>query len=97
MRAVVRRESRAATNLGTKSRMTRSASRPRIADVGYDRGWLTEVLSHFGEAAGFDQSTVEAGRRYPQLHFVECDVLDPVLGRTLRGLYLGVVARKRDA
>jgi 2-polyprenyl-3-methyl-5-hydroxy-6-metoxy-1,4-benzoquinol methylase len=78
---VIRRQARAAINLGTKLGTAGPKPRLRIADVGCGRGWLTEVLSHFGEAVGFDQSTVEAARRYPRLRFVECDVLD--LGRTL--------------
>jgi len=78
---IVRREARAAIDLGTKLAAAGSKPRLRIADVGCGRGWLTEVLSHFGEAVGFDQSTVEAARRYPRLRFVECDVLD--LGRAL--------------
>ena len=47
-----------------------------IADIGCGRGWLTKALSNFGKVTGFDQSTVEAARRYPRLCFVECDVLD---------------------
>jgi len=46
----------------------------RLADVGSGRGWLTELMSHFGEATGFDQSASVARRRYPLRHFVECDV-----------------------
>ncbi len=45
----------------------------RLADVGCGRGWLTELLSSFGEATGFDQSTTAAQRRYPNRQFVECD------------------------
>jgi 2-polyprenyl-3-methyl-5-hydroxy-6-metoxy-1,4-benzoquinol methylase len=45
----------------------------RLADVGSGRGWLTELMSHFGDATGFDQSTVIAQRRYPNRRFVECD------------------------
>ncbi len=73
---VLRREAGAAVNLGTRLGTAGQRPRPRIADVGCGRGWLTEGLSHFGEAVGFDQSTVEAARRHPSLRFVECDVLD---------------------
>jgi SAM-dependent methyltransferase len=47
----------------------------RIADVGCGRGWLTQLLSRFGEVTGFDRSTIEAKKRYPSLRFVECDIL----------------------
>ena len=73
---VARREARAAVDLGARLRVAGRKPRLRIADVGCGRGWLTEVLSHFGEAVGFDQSTVEAARRYPRLTFIERDVLD---------------------
>lgn len=48
----------------------------RIADVGCGRGWLTQLLSQFGEVTGFDRSTTEAKKRYPGLRFVECDILE---------------------
>jgi SAM-dependent methyltransferase len=44
--------------------------------VGCGRGWLTQLLSQFGEVTGFDRSTIEAKKRYPTLRFVECDVLE---------------------
>jgi SAM-dependent methyltransferase len=48
-------------------------SRLRIADVGCGRGWLTELMSQFGETTGFDQSIAVAERRYPRRQFVQCD------------------------
>ena len=77
---VIRRKAKAAINLGSRLRTPDPKRRLRIADVGCGRGWLTDALSRFGEVVGFDQSTVEAARRYPHLRLVECDVLD--LGRT---------------
>ncbi|MBN1503783.1 MAG: class I SAM-dependent methyltransferase [Candidatus Eisenbacteria bacterium] len=73
---VARREAKAAATLG--ARLVKPGPKPGLtmADVGCGRGWLTDALSHFGRAVGFDQSTVEAARRYPHLRFVECDVLD---------------------
>jgi 2-polyprenyl-3-methyl-5-hydroxy-6-metoxy-1,4-benzoquinol methylase len=76
LETVLSREAKVAISLGTRLGAAGPRPRLRIADVGCGRGWLTEVLSHFGEAVGFDQSTVEAARRYPGLRFVECDVLD---------------------
>jgi len=52
------------------------AARPRIADVGCGRGWLTQLLSRFGEVTGFDRSVTEAKKRYPSINFVECDILE---------------------
>jgi len=51
------------------------ASRLKIADVGCGRGWLSQILSRFGEVTGFDMSISEARKRYPSGRFVECDVL----------------------
>jgi len=48
----------------------------RIADVGCGRGWLTHLLSQFGEVTGFDRSITEARKRHPAGRFVECNVLD---------------------
>lgn len=52
------------------------AARLRIADVGCGRGWLTQFLSALGETTGFDRSVTEAKKRYPSVHFVECDILE---------------------
>jgi len=62
------------TSFGPSNRTTPPAL--RIADVGCGRGWLTQLLSQFGEVAGFDRSTTEAKKRYPGLRFVECDILE---------------------
>jgi len=48
----------------------------RIADVGCGRGWLTQLLSQFGETVGFDRSTTEARKRHPAGRFVECNILE---------------------
>ncbi len=47
---------------------------PRILDLGCGNGWLTSILSHFGDAVGVDLSAASATRRYPHLTFYEADL-----------------------
>src|SRR5260370_28306922 len=47
---------------------------PRILDLGCGNGWLTSILSRFGDAVGVDLSAASATRRYPHLTFYEADL-----------------------
>ena len=47
---------------------------PRILDFGCGNGWLTSILSHFGEAEGVDLSAQSAIHRFPALVFHEADL-----------------------
>jgi SAM-dependent methyltransferase len=46
---------------------------PRILDFGCGDGWLTAVLSMFGNATGTDLSPHIAAKRFPRIPFVEAD------------------------
>jgi 2-polyprenyl-3-methyl-5-hydroxy-6-metoxy-1,4-benzoquinol methylase len=50
---------------------------PRILDSGCGTGWLTEILSQFGEATGVDLAPEEARRRFPHLSFHSVDAVPP--------------------
>jgi SAM-dependent methyltransferase len=47
---------------------------PRILDFGCGTGWLTSILSHFGNAEGVDLSAASAIERFPHLRFYEADL-----------------------
>ncbi|MFH1584673.1 MAG: methyltransferase domain-containing protein, partial [Patescibacteria group bacterium] len=46
----------------------------QILDAGCGRGWLTEVLSHYGSVVGVDLFVQEARKRYPKLAFREANI-----------------------
>jgi 2-polyprenyl-3-methyl-5-hydroxy-6-metoxy-1,4-benzoquinol methylase len=53
--------------------------RPRICDLGCGRGWLTDILSRFGEAVGVDFSAEAVARAktdFPNATFVCANVLE---------------------
>jgi 2-polyprenyl-3-methyl-5-hydroxy-6-metoxy-1,4-benzoquinol methylase len=50
---------------------------PKTLDFGCGTGWLTEILSQFGEAAGVDLAPEEARRRYPHLSFHLANAVPP--------------------
>jgi 2-polyprenyl-3-methyl-5-hydroxy-6-metoxy-1,4-benzoquinol methylase len=75
LKSCLKYDTKAAINFNPDSHVSPSGPR-RIADVGCGRGWLTDFLSRFGETTGFDLSTIEARKRYPDRTFVECDILD---------------------
>ena len=47
----------------------------RIMDLGCGCGWLTKALSEFGDSIGIDISITEAKKRYPDMKFLEADIL----------------------
>jgi len=48
--------------------------RPRILDMGCGTGWLTSILSEFGEAVGVDLAPEAARKRHPHIQFVGADI-----------------------
>jgi 2-polyprenyl-3-methyl-5-hydroxy-6-metoxy-1,4-benzoquinol methylase len=57
--------------------------RPRILDMGCGTGWLTSILSEFGEVVGVDLAPEAARKRYPHIQFIAADITkwQPELGR----------------
>ena len=51
--------------------------RPKMLDFGCGTGWLTAILSQFGEAAGVDLAPEEARRRYAHLSFYSANAVPP--------------------
>ena len=49
---------------------------PRILDIGCGTGWLTAILSEFGEVVGVDLAPEAARERHPHLQFIEADISD---------------------
>jgi 2-polyprenyl-3-methyl-5-hydroxy-6-metoxy-1,4-benzoquinol methylase len=50
--------------------------RPRILDMGCGTGWLTSILSEFGEAVGVDLAPEAARKRHPHIQFIAADITD---------------------
>jgi 2-polyprenyl-3-methyl-5-hydroxy-6-metoxy-1,4-benzoquinol methylase len=48
--------------------------RPRILDMGCGTGWLTSILSEFGEAVGVDLAPEAARKRHLHIQFIEADI-----------------------
>ena len=48
--------------------------RPRILDMGCGTGWLTSILSEFGEAVGVDLAPEAARKRHPHIQFIGADI-----------------------
>lgn len=47
----------------------------RILDIGCGDGWLTKTLSKYGHVTGLDLSVDAAKKLYPQLKFIEADII----------------------
>lgn len=50
---------------------------PKTLDFGCGTGWLTEILSQFGDAAGVDLAPEGARRRFAHLSFHSVDAVPP--------------------
>jgi 2-polyprenyl-3-methyl-5-hydroxy-6-metoxy-1,4-benzoquinol methylase len=48
--------------------------RPRILDMGCGTGWLTSILSEFGESVGVDLAPEAARKRHPHIQFIGADI-----------------------
>jgi len=56
--------------------------RLRIIDLGCGRGWITDVLSRYGDVVGTDLSTSAAERLYPHLKFFQANIVtDEIEGK----------------
>jgi len=56
-----------------------SDKHPRICDLGCGRGWLTDIMSRFGEAVGVDfsaEAVARAASDFPNATFVCANVLE---------------------
>lgn len=47
----------------------------RILDIGCGMGWLTKLLSNYGEVMGVDLSVEQAKRLYPELRFTPANII----------------------
>ena len=47
----------------------------KILDLGCGRGWLTNILSEYGDVLGVDLSVKTAKKLFPNLEFEEADIL----------------------
>ena len=47
----------------------------RILDIGCGRGWMTDALSKFGSVLGVDLFVDEAQKRYPNVSFLESNIV----------------------
>lgn len=61
--------------LNVKKIMSGSKHSLRILDIGCGRGWLTEILSGYGNVLGVDLSIDTAKTLYPQLKFKEANII----------------------
>ncbi|MBI2594650.1 MAG: class I SAM-dependent methyltransferase, partial [Candidatus Colwellbacteria bacterium] len=62
--------------LSALSKFSKVAKKPlRILDIGCGRGWLTDVLSRYGDVLGVDLSVEEARKRYPTGRFREANIV----------------------
>lgn len=48
---------------------------PKILDIGCGDGWLTKILSKYADVTGLDISVDAARELYPQLKFIEADII----------------------
>ena len=66
----------------TKNLKSKSKRRLRIIDLGCGRGWTTDALSKYGDVVGIDLSVSMAERLYPDLKFVQTNIVtDEIEGK----------------
>ncbi len=54
----------------------------KIIELGCGTGWMTKILSKYGDATGADLSVRAARRLYPTLTFIEADIIkDEIKGK----------------
>lgn len=68
-------KSRKRTILSFVRKIASDATQLRIMDLGCGYGWLTKVLSEFGDATGVDITIKEAKKRYPDMKFQEANII----------------------
>lgn len=67
---------------GLRKLKAKSKSRLKIIDLGCGRGWITHKLSKYGDVVGIDLSTSTAQRSYPDLEFIQANIMtDDIPGR----------------
>ncbi|MFC2040563.1 class I SAM-dependent methyltransferase [Chloroflexota bacterium] len=61
---------------------SKSNNRLKIIDLGCGRGWITDALSKYGDVAGVDLSIIMAERLYPDLQFIQANIVtDEIEGK----------------
>jgi glycosyltransferase involved in cell wall biosynthesis len=61
---------------------SKSNHRLNIIDLGCGRGWITDALSRYGDVVGIDLSVSTAEKLYPNLKFIEANIVtDAIEGK----------------
>lgn len=61
---------------------SKSKHRLKIIDLGCGCGWITDALSEYGDVVGIDLSTSTAERLYPDLKFIQANIVtDKIEGK----------------